>query len=226
MKKILFTKKIDEQLVSNILGGSFYCEYIEAIRIKNRKVKPFNVRGKSIIFTSVNGVKSFFENGFILNQDFTNRLCFNRVYAVGIKTKRELRKYGVNTYKVFSYAYALIDFIINKANEECYIHFCGNLALDLFNNKLPLQNISYRRIVVYDIELLYPEINENYDGIVFFSPSGVRSVLTNNDIGQAKVFAIGRTTEDELKKYNIKNIITNNEANLDGIFYSIKNIEF
>ena len=97
---------------------------------------------------------------------------------------------------------------------------------DLFNNKLPLQNISYRRIVVYDTELLYPEINENYDGIVFFSPSGVRSVLTNNDIGQAKVFAIGRTTEDELKKYNIKNIITNNEANLDGIFHSIKNTEF
>src|SRR5690606_8194275 len=125
------------------------------------QVEPFDLKNKSLIFTSVNAVKSFFENGFRPDENFTSR-NFNKIYTVGITTKKELRKYGFGTFKVTRHAKELSEFIIENSSKENFLHFCGNLALDVLNKTLPLQNISYRKIPVYETVLLYPKVTGTY----------------------------------------------------------------
>ena len=116
----------------------------------------------------------------------------------------------------------MADFIIDYSQKEKFLHFCGNLALDVLDKTLPLQNISYKKVTVYKTNLLYPKISEKYDAIVFFSPSGVRSFAKFNSLENLKLFSIGQTTEKELKKFTQNRIFTSKESNLEDLLNIIK----
>ncbi|MGG5209155.1 uroporphyrinogen-III synthase [Chryseobacterium sp. MIQD13] len=219
--KILFTKTIDAALLSKELGSDISAECIEVIRTEPIKIAVFDLKSYSLIFTSVNGVKSFFENQFKPNEDFTAK-NFNKIYCVGEKTKRELRKHGFGTFKVLKNAEALSRFIIGNCQQEQFLHFCGNLAIDVLDKDLPLQNISYKKITIYKTEELYPSVPEKYHAAVFFSPSGVRSFAKLNSLEGMKIFSIGATTSGELRKYTAEEIFTSEDNNLASIFGLIK----
>ena len=220
--KILFTKTGIENEVSQKLGTDAVCDFQDFITVEQSKIKPFFLKNYSLIFSSVNAVKSFFNNGFKINENFLNPSQFNKVYAVGLKTKLALRKQGFGTFKVTKHSSDLADFIIENSHKERFIHFCGNLALDILDQKLPLQNISYKKVIVYKTNLLYPEITENYDAVVFFSPSGVRSFAKFNSLEKIKIFSIGQTTEKELKKFTQNRIFTSKESNLEDLLSVIR----
>jgi len=221
--KILFTKNIDSEILSKELGNNITAECVEVIKIKNLKVETFDLKDKSLIFTSLNGVKSFFENEFSPNEDFTAK-NYNKIYCVGEKTKRELRKNGFGTFKVLKNADTLARFIIDHCQNEKFLHFCGNLAIDVLDKKLPLQNISYKKVTVYETEELNPEISEKYHAIVFFSPSGVRSFAKNNSLENTVLFSIGETTSKELRKHTKSEIFTSKKNTLSNLLLIIRDI--
>lgn len=224
---ILFTKKIDSEMLSDKLGNNISAECVEVIQIENLQVEAFDLKKYSLIFTSSNGVKSFFENHFKL-KDFTSK-SYNKIYCVGEKTKKELRKNGFRTFKVSKNAETLSKFIINNCVHEKFIHFCGNLAIDVLDKSLPLQNISYNKITVYKTEELNPMIHEKYHAIVFFSPSGVRSFAKNNSLENKVLFSIGEMTSKELRKYTRSEIFTSKKNTLSNLLLvireTLKNIE-
>lgn len=219
--KILFTKTIDAPLLSKELGSDISADCIEVIRTEPIKTAAFDLKNHSLIFTSVNGVRSFFKNQFKPNEDFTAK-NYNKIYCVGEKTKRELRKYGFGTFKVLKNAETLSRFITGKCQHEQFLHFCGNLAIDILDQELPLQNIRYKKITVYHTEEIQPLISEKYHAAVFFSPSGVRSFAKLNSLEGMKIFSIGETTSGELRKYTKEKIFTSEENNLASIFELIK----
>ncbi|QQV02733.1 MULTISPECIES: uroporphyrinogen-III synthase [Chryseobacterium] len=219
---ILFTKNLDVKYISEELGNDITAECIEVIKTKSLSVKNFDLKDRSLIFTSSNGVKAFFENRFQPNEDFTAK-NYNKIYCVGEKTKKELRKNGFGTFKVLKNAETLSHFIIENCAHEKFIHFCGNLALDVLDRELPLQNIEYKKIIVYETEQLYPVINEKYHAIVFFSPSGVRSFAKNNSLEDAILFSIGETTSKELKKHSKSEIFTSKQNTLLNLLSVIRN---
>ncbi len=219
--KILFTKKIDPNLVIQHLGNDILADYVEVIKIVPVTVKTFDLKNDSIIFTSKNGVESFFKNGFRPNEDFRSK-NYNKIYCVGEKTKKELRKNGFGTFKVLKNAETLSQFIIDHCPNEKFIHFCGNLALDVLDKKLPLQNITYKKIVTYETQELKPIVNEKYDAIAFFSPSGVSSYIKNNSLEKMTLFSIGETTSKEIKKYTDHPIITSKENTLESVLKLIQ----
>ncbi len=218
---ILFTKKLDEKEISNILGAEFSTHFLEVIKINLLELSPFSLGNKSLIFTSVNGVESFFKNGFKANENFADK-NYNKIYCVGNKTKLHLRKYGFGVFKVKKNAKELSEFIIENCAKEKFIHFCGNLALDILQEKLPLQNIGYKKVVVYETELIYPELSEKYDAIAFFSPSGVRSFIKNNQLDFKQIYAIGETTGAEVSKYTTQKIFTGKDNDLKALLKLIK----
>ncbi len=220
--KILFTKNVDPVVVSSYLGEDIKYDCMEVIKTVPIRTTPFELKNYSLIFTSVNGVNAFFQNQFKPNEDFTSR-CFNKIYCVGEKTKRELRKYGFGTFKVLKNAEALSQFIIGNCQHEKFLHFCGNLALDVLHQDLPLQNIRYKKIVVYHTEELNPVIHEKYKAIVFFSPSGVRSFAKHNSLEGMTLFSIGKTTSKEIKNYTQRIIFTSDDNNLVSILSLIRN---
>ncbi|MCI3938872.1 uroporphyrinogen-III synthase [Chryseobacterium aahli] len=219
--KILFTKNIGSELLSKELGNDISAECIEVILIENLKVEVFDLKNYSLIFTSSNGVKSFFENQFKPNEDFAAK-NYNKIYCVGEKTKREIRKNGFGTFKVLKNAETLSKFIIDNCVHEKFIHFCGNLAIDVLDNNLPLQNISYKKVTVYKTEELNPVIPEKYHAIVFFSPSGVRSFAKNNSLENSALFSIGETTSKELRKHTESEIFTSKKNTLSNLLSAIK----
>jgi len=219
--KILFTKNIDPSVISKELGEHIAVDCIEVIRTSHLTVQSFDLKDHSLIFTSANGVHSFFKNGFTPNEDFTAK-NYNKIYCVGEKTKRALRKYGFGTFKVLKNADTLSRFLIGHCQHENFLHFCGNLAISVLDQELPLQNIKYKKVTVYNTEELNPLIPEKYHAAVFFSPSGVRSFAKNNSLENMKLFSIGETTSSELKKYTSKGIFTSEENNLISIFSLIK----
>ncbi|MBW7675464.1 uroporphyrinogen-III synthase [Chryseobacterium chendengshani] len=218
---ILFTKNIDSELLSKELGNDISAKCVEVIKIENLKVETFDLKNYSLIFTSSNGVKSFFENQFKPNEDFAAK-NYNKIYCVGEKTKKELRKNSFGTFKVLKNAETLSKFIIDNCVPEKFIHFCGNLAIDVLDKTLPLQNISYKKITVYKTEELNPTIPEKYHAIVFFSPSGVRSFAKNNSLENSILFSIGETTSQELRKHTESEIFTSKKNTLSNLLLVIK----
>lgn len=214
--KILFTKTGIEPEVSSYLGVDFICDFKDFITIENVETQPFFLQNKSLIFNSTNAVRAFFENGFQPKAEF------NKIYVVGKKTEETLRGFGFNSNKIFKNINELSSFIIQEKPEEAFLHFCGNLTLPVLENTLLEHQVSYQKIKVYHTQLLYPEISENYDAIVFFSPSGVRSFAKLNSLTGMTLFAIGYTTEKELVKYTQREIFASQENNLEDLLYLIK----
>ncbi|AYZ14580.1 uroporphyrinogen-III synthase [Chryseobacterium arthrosphaerae] len=219
--KILFTKNIDHNIISKELGEDTGVDCIEVIKTKPIMIGPFELKNYSLIFTSVNGVTSFFKNRFKPNEDFTAK-NYNKIYCVGEKTKRALRKHGFGTFKVLKNAETLSRFIIGNCQHEQFLHFCGNLAINVLDKDLPLQNISYKKITIYNTEEINPLIPEKYHAAVFFSPSGVRSFARRNSLNGMKLFSIGETTSGELRNYTQEKIFTSEENTLTSIFELIR----
>jgi len=219
--KILFTKNIDRSVLSKSLGEHISADCVEVIKTSSIKVKPFDLKDHSLIFTSTNGVISFFQNHFKPNENFTAK-NFNKIYCVGEKTKRELRKNGFGTFKVLKNAETLSKFIIENCQHEKFLHFCGNLAISVLYNALPFQNIKYKKITVYNTEEINPLINEKYHAAVFFSPSGVRSFANQNSFNDMMLFSIGKTTSNELKNFTSEKIFTSEENTLISLLDLIK----
>lgn len=219
--KILFTKNIDQSVISKELGEDILVDCVEVIKTNPIKIDSFDLKNHSLIFTSVNGVISFFKNNFKPNEDFTAK-NYNKIYCVGEKTKRELRKNGFGTFKVLKNAETLSKFIISHCQHEQFVHFCGNLAIDVLDKELPLQNIKYKKITVYNTEETNPLVPEKYHAVVFFSPSGVRSFAKLNSLDGMTLFSIGETTSNELRKYTQEKMYTSVGNNLVSIFELIR----
>lgn len=214
---VLFTKAIDEKQISGQLDQNINAQFLEVINFNFPPVKPFSLNNKSLIFTSVNGVDAFFKNQFSPKENFA-LTPFNKIYCIGTKTRLKIKTYGFGVYKTLKNAQELGEFIIENSNNEEFIHFCGNLSLDIIDDKLPLQNIKYRKIITYNTELLYPTIDQKFDALVFFSPSGVRSFAKHNSLEDSVIFSIGNTTSKELKNFTDQSIITSKEQNLQSLF--------
>lgn len=206
--KILFTKNIDTALISNMIGDNIDFECKEFITAEKQEQNPFEIQDKILIFTSMNGVRFCLENGFKIDK--------NQIFVVGSKTEKSLLELGYKVEKSFSYASELAHFVENNNIKGDIIHFCGNLALDIFS-----KDTHYHKVMVYQTNLLYPKIEQKYDIVVFFSPSGVRSFAKFNSFQNLKTFAIGTTTEKELKQYT-DCIKTSSKATLDDILIEIK----
>ncbi|MDQ0592049.1 uroporphyrinogen-III synthase [Chryseobacterium ginsenosidimutans] len=219
--KILFTKNIDPSVISKELGEDILVDCVEVIKTNPITTNAFDLKSHSLIFTSLNGVNAFFKNSFKPNEDFTAK-NYNKIYCVGEKTKRELRKHGFGTFKVLKNAETLSKFITNHCQHEKFLHFCGNLAISVLDNELPLQNIKYEKITVYNTSEINPLITEKYHAAVFFSPSGVRSFAKQNSFQDMMLFSIGETTSNELKKFTSKQIFTSEGNSLLSVLKLIR----
>lgn len=81
------------------------------------------------------------------------------------------------------------------------VFFCGNKRLDTLPDNLSRRGFQLIEIEVYQTKLNAKKVEDGYDGILFFSPSGVESYLMENTILENAVLgAIGKTTAQYLKE--------------------------
>lgn len=193
MKNILSTKLLtpDQKAILSEAGIRFQ-EY-QAINIHSREFE-LPAGFDNYIFTSQNAVESFIRH---LSGFQKKRPSGNTCFCVGEKTKLLLEKNGQKVVKRTQNAADLARFIVKHHKNESFLFFCGNRRNDDLPDILTKNKVYFKEIMVYDTELNSQHFSESFDGILFFSPSGVKSFTLSNEIGKSAIFCIGNTTAKE-----------------------------
>lgn len=126
------------------------------------------------------------------------------------KAEKIIKERGERNWKIFSIsnqssvrnASQLADLIIKEGTREI-VFFCGDRRRDELPDKLRANGIKVEEVVIYRTTETPHKIDDDYDGVVFFSPSAVNSFFTSNTPrGNTIFYAMGDTTASEIKKHS------------------------
>ena len=150
-----------------------------------------------VIFTSINAVEAVANEMHGMQPDWD-------IYCIGPQTSEKVKEYfGEHCLKgTAPYAEELAELIIeNEEPQEVYF-FCGNQRRDVLPKMLTEHFFNVWDIEVYQTNELPVTIHKNYAGILFYSPSAVKSFFKINKAGDhSLLFAIGETTAAEIKTH-------------------------
>lgn len=210
VKTILSTKKLlpnQRELLLN--AGVSFVEY-NAISIYPVDFEiPDNT--ENIIITSQNGAKAFINKAKELSllEEKANIKCF----CVGEKTTALLEKNDFEVLKTAPNGEELAHFIVKNHKNKHFSYFCGEQRRDELPTILKKETILCNEIVTYQTHINEQSFDQKFDGILFYSPSGVTAFTKANTISQA--FCIGETTASEAKKHT-RNVIISNATTIES----------
>ena len=214
--RILSTKKLSENQKQLVLSANFYLIEDDFINVVN-KYFEVDYLNDFLIFTSQNAVESVLQNEKIA--EIKTRKCF----CVGEKTKALLEQNGFEVVVSSEYASELASIICNQYFKSSFTFFCGNLRRDILPDSLKLAEVIFEEVEVYETVLTPHKADDNLNGILFFSPSGVQSYLKANVLQDEICFCIGGTTAKGLRSITQKVVVTNQPTIESTI---LKSIEF
>lgn len=201
-------------------------------RIKEREVSfesCFDLASpKWIVFTSANGVKTFFHQAEKQQIDFL-KMKHLKYAVIGSATGKALEQYGVHADlcpEIFTskdLANALVSVV--KPEEEILLFrsSIGSPELVEIPTKAGLQ---VQDIPIYDLQAAYREkvVLEDLDYLTFSSASGVRLFFEQYQSIAEKVqcVCIGEVTAKEFQKYCEKPVLLAKEISVEGIWKTIE----
>lgn len=205
MKSVLSTKKLSPSQRDLLINAGVSLVDYNAINIK---FFPFlsisNI--ENAIITSQNTVLSIQDSA-----QKTGGIRIQNCFCVGEKTKALLEENGQKVIKMTEYASELSEYLVKNHKNDSFYFFCGNIRSDVIPSALKENNIAFEEIEVYKTTLSPKKFERQFDAILFFSPSGVRSFYEENNPTRVHSVAvcIGTTTAAEAKKYSDKVVISN-----------------
>jgi len=209
MKSILSTKKLinsQKQLFLN--SGLSLVEY-NAIVTETTNFKLPSEKIENAIFTSKNAVNAVLEKVQLKN-------CF----CVGEKTGELLSDNGFHIQEIADYGKDLAEIITKKYGAEEFTFFCGNKRRDELPGILQKGNVHFTEIEVYKTSLNPQFFPQEFEGILFFSPSAVQSFTAKNQLKGTTAFCIGNTTAAEAQKHT-NNIIIATKPTIENVIVQV-----
>ena len=206
---ILSTKKLKSNQKNFLLNAGFSIVEADFIKIS---ILPFQLKNTPtlLLFTSQNAVQS------VLNNEKVDDLKEISAICVGIKTKQLLEKNGFRVLAMEEYAQRLAPIIQKDFSKEHIAFFAGNLSRNVLPDAMNRASIVFDEYLVYQNEESSVKIEAKTDGILFYSPSGVKSYLKQNTITNQMCFCIGTTTADALKGIT-ENIVIANQQTVENV---------
>lgn len=189
---ILSTKKLQSNQRQFLTNAGF--SVIEADFISISPV-PFRLKQlpNLLLFTSQNAVKS------VLRNEKAEDLKQIPAVCVGIKTRQMLEKNGFDVLACEPYAKELKTVIENSFKQNTIAFFSGNIRSNVLPDAMTRSGIAFEEYTVYKNSERPIRIEAKTDGVLFFSPSAVRSYLKENTLSSQICFCIGTTTAEVLK---------------------------
>ena len=200
MKTVLSTKTLDSDVLAYAQVQNLDVKCLDFIETKGL---PFDIAGinpenfDAVAFTSPNAVKYFFGS-----DKATMLLNGKQIFGLQGKTKNDLLSHGVSVNTLASSAAELATEIIKAKTVNSLLHVCGTQKLTVLQEKLEAAGITYVELPIYQTILnSNQKVNEPFNAILFFSPSGVESFLTENNFADETVCCcIGTTTAQALSE--------------------------
>lgn len=211
--RILSTKKLLVNQKQFLLNAAISLVEADFISIKQKNVAIESVHD-NLIFTSQNSVVSLIEN--LNSSDKLALLKQKNVFCVGMKTKGLLEENGFNVIVYTGYAADLAEIITLIYSKEKFTFFSGNLRRDTLPEALSTAKVVFNEIEVYETKLTPQKVSGNFDGILFYSPSGIESYLKDNKITSETCFCIGTTTAQALENVT-DNVIIANQPSVENV---------
>ena len=188
-----------------------------------------------LLFTSKNGVGSFFS----IYKNYYREIAINkpRIAVIGKTTANEVLKNGFNP-EFISTGNTSEDFIEELKNEieanDKVLIILGELAGTKFEKELATRAAVTRLNVyktietgTYSLEIIKRIAKNDYDMLVFTSPSGFRNFVKimaeNNCNGNFKIACIGKTTEKEVLNQGYTPLIVSKKPGGDSFALEIEN---
>jgi len=219
-KMILSTKKLSQSQEVVLLDAGLSFESYDAIKITFIEFETPEFI-ENAIFTSQNGVDSFFKNKTRLTR-------IKQCFCVGQKTALKLKENGQNVIKISKNASELAHFIIKNYKNDSFSFICGSHRRDELPKLLKEHKTPVIELKTYETQLNKKHFHQKWDGIMFFSPTGVESFVggqnegekvipsLNNAIINTTAVCIGETTAIAAKKY-ISNVIVANSTTVESV---------
>lgn len=207
---VLSTKILQPQQKQLLLNSGVSLTQYDAIKIQPVEFLLKEPIVENAIITSKNAAKA------IIKENIQIKNCF----CVGEKTAALLEE---NKSKISVTAHngkELAAKIVKKHREIEFKFFCGNLRREELPLILKENNISFEEIEVYNTELNPKKFQQEFDGIMFFSPSAVESFILENELKDSIAFCIGTTTASEVRKYTSK-IITATKPSIENVIVQV-----
>ncbi len=205
---ILTTRPIAKSIIDEAAAHNIIIEelsFIETAPLLDvevlEKIKAAAAETTAVVFTSMNAVEAVAAQ--------VNTPVNWRVYCMGNTTKHLIAEKlsSAEIAGIGDNAEALAQEVIDDEIKEV-IFFCGNIRREELPNKLRSNGVLVNEIVVYQTTEIQNTLDRVYDGILFFSPSAVESFFKSNKVAQqTKLFAIGNTTKETIRKYADNKII-------------------
>jgi hydroxymethylbilane synthase len=195
-KKVnVYSTKTLTEAQQNLFHDDIKVNSSDFIQINTNRIKPIVLKSeiKNVIITSKNAVEAITTNIPIEELKFTN------IYCVGRRTKRMVeQKIGKVTHSEKN-AKKLAEYLVEYIEGTEVTYFCSDLRLDDLPNILAENNINVNEIEAYSTKFASEKIDDNVEGIMFYSPSTVKSYLLENQSDKI-AFCIGESTAAEAKK--------------------------
>lgn len=208
-KNVLSTKLLDERLISKAAENAII---IEAVPFLDFVYTPSGVLAKTIngfkkesfiIFTSANAIKAVSQ---VESVDYS---AWN-IFCLEGATLNAVNKYLKNASVIDTADNAMV-LALKIANHgiKHLTFFCSFIHLDLLPDMLSGIGVQVDVIHAYETVLIPKTVENKYSGVIFYSPSGVKSYFSANTANTPETFfAIGETTAKALEVYNKKLIIS------------------
>lgn len=212
-KTILATRKLSSAGKAMLKAAGIAVADYDAIDIKLLQTE---IPGgyQHLIFSSQNGVKAF------LAQLPKNKVPLKKeplkCYCVGGQTRGLLEANGLQVVASAANAKSLAQTIIKTFSNERFLFLCGNRRRDDLPGLLKEHKIPLTELVVYETRLQPATHKGPFDGILFFSPSGVESYYSANRAGEETAFCIGPATATAASSYT-ERYVSAPEARIEAV---------
>ncbi len=215
---LIFSTKVLSLVQTRTLSSDIGVFMSDFITIQFNRLKPALIKNnlKNIIFTSQNAVQS------VLNSYSSSELNYDHIYCVGRRTKSLIEKSIGKVTHIENSAGKLAKYLVKNIDEKYVTFFCGDNRRDELPDILKNNNFDVNEIESYKTILTPNKLGDHYYGILFYSPTGIKSYLLENTASNEVAFCIGDTTANLAKKH-FKNVVVSSSPTVDSIIKSVNN---
>lgn len=231
---ILSTRLIEGTLIDTAAMSQICIDQISFITTENiitpaleKRITELSQQNIIAVFTSMNAVNAV--TRLILNKPVW------KIFCIGHQTKKLLTAFfgKENIIGTADNASQLADRIIKDISVKKIVFFSGCQRREELPKKIEAHGIELEELNVYQTLETPHVISKKYDGVLFFSPSAVKSFFSVNKIAEkTQIFAIGNTTAAEAKSFTRSPIIIAEHPDVNNLvnqvirhFSKIKNLK-
>ena len=206
--KVLSTRPIDPGLLREAKEHNMLIDELSFINTELCNDKNTTLRIAELLKEKINAIFTSMTAIDAVNKHISETPSW-RIYCIGNTTKKLAQdKFPLNNIVATANNSQQLAIEIIKDAPKDVIFFCGDQRRKELPETLKKAGIGVEELVVYRTTGEVHTLNNEYDAILFFSPSAVTSFFSTNILpARTVIFAIGTTTAETVRDHTTNQLI-------------------